>query len=189
MNQKNPRPPQIRLQAESRDQRYVIMFRHGLAETRSNPADDPRRRLTTMGHSEVAVTARGLQSLVPRISLIVTSSFPRARDTAKRLADRFHPRHGVLELSSLRPGGHLRATSAFLRRIRLPVIAVVGHEPDLSNLAAQLCGMDPATQLHLSKSGARLLVLESPGPGGARMIWQLRAQQLKELAEDSQTRA
>jgi phosphohistidine phosphatase len=118
---------------------------------------------------------------VPRISLILTSPLPRALQTAELLAKRFRPQRGLRTLADLRPGGNKRRLAATLRALRLPVIAVVGHEPDLSDLGRRLIGSEAAAQLHLSKSGACLLELDGTGSRHARLCWLHSARELSQL--------
>jgi phosphohistidine phosphatase len=160
--------------------RYIVLFRHGKAEDRAASAEDAKRRLTRAGKNAVRLAARGLRARVPHVSLILTSPLPRALQTAELLAARFRPPRGLRQTDDLRPGGNKRRLAATLRALRLPVIAVVGHEPDLSDLARRLIGSDAGTRLHLSKSGACLLELDVAAPKGARLCWQLRRKELQQ---------
>ena len=52
------------------------------------------------------------------------------------------------------------------------MVALVGHEPGLGELAAALLGMSPRS-LTFKKAGACSLEWTAPGPGGTRLRWWL----------------
>lgn len=159
--------------------RQIVLFRHGVAERRAAPAEDANRRLTRAGRDTVLRAARGMRRLIPKINLIISSPLPRARETARVIAEVYRPRHGLMELAELRPGGHVRLVAARLRAWRLHAIVVVGHEPDLTQLARSLVGSAAFSGLHLSKSGACLLEFDGVPPNQARLRWLFTAHQLQ----------
>ncbi|HEY0350865.1 MAG TPA: hypothetical protein VGC48_02025, partial [Gemmatimonadales bacterium] len=70
----------------------------------------------------------------------------------------------------------------WLRGRRDDVLAVVGHEPDLSTLAGYLLTGKSSSFLTLKKCGTGLLELDDPaGPGKARLEWLLTPRVLKQL--------
>lgn len=159
--------------------RQIVLFRHGIAEHRAAPAEDANRRLTRAGRDTVLRAARGMRVRIPKISLIVSSPLPRARETAQVIAEVYRPCQGLLELAELRPGGHVHRVAARVRAWQLRAIVVVGHEPDLTELARSLVGSAAFSGLHLSKSGACLLELDGAPPHPACLRWLLTAHQLQ----------
>lgn len=128
----------------------------------------------------MAAAARGLATLfVPEA--IVTSPVLRARQTAEILAKTW--RCPVRELDALGRGDH-EGTVAALNGVGYEAIAVVGHEPWMSELlAVLLAGEGGAVVAPFKKGGAALVEtgdhLEA-GSGG--LVWFLPPGVLRQLA-------
>ena len=69
----------------------LLVIRHGVAENREDfeatGLDDSLRPLTKEGRWKMERVAKGLRLLLPSLSLIATSPFTRARQTARIVAD------------------------------------------------------------------------------------------------------
>lgn len=144
--------------------RELLLLRHGIAEERLDQLEDASRQLTPEG---VERTSRVIQSLVwldLTCDLVLSSPLVRARQTAElALAGGLAPE---LELAAaLAP---LADPLPLLERWLEPLsprqgwrrLALVGHEPDLSTLAALLIGVPMAQApqaLQLKKAGVALL--------------------------------
>jgi phosphohistidine phosphatase len=63
-------------------------------------------------------------------------------------------------------------------------VAIVGHEPTLSQLLARLLGSGRAERFAFKKGGAALVELPTEGRSAGRLIWFLRPRILRDLAED-----
>jgi len=151
----------------------VILFRHGPAAERDaiRWPDDSQRPLTPRGAQLTRRVATGLARIEPGIDQIATSPFPRARQTARVLADVL--RIGEIEeLGALRPGGSVDEIILFLAaRLRRRTIVLVGHEPDLGKLAGLLLFGAPMP-LALRKAGACAIRFDdAPREGGGRLAW------------------
>lgn len=147
----------------------LLLLRHGIAEARLAGHDDGQRRLTPEGRDRTARMIEALIGLDLVCDLVLSSPLVRARQTAElAVAAGLAPE---LELASaLAP---LADPLPLLERWLGPLsprpgwkrLALVGHEPDLSTLAALLLGV-PMTQapqaLQLKKAGVALL--QWPGP-------------------------
>lgn len=147
----------------------LLLLRHGLAEERQEPAPpgrpDRERPLTTRGRRRTAAVVRRLLELNLGCDQLLSSPLLRAFQTA-RIA-REEGLCGALAIAAeLSPDadplpllGHwLAADGPLAGGGRL---GLVGHEPDLSVLAARLCGAPPGA-LRLKKAGVALLELPSP---------------------------
>ena len=81
----------------------IWLLRHASAEDRADSGRDADRTLTEDGHRRAREVARGLASLEPKIELILTSPYWRAREPAQEGGDRAGP------LERLRRGDPARA--------------------------------------------------------------------------------
>ena len=78
----------------------IWLLRHAAAEDRADSGRDADRTLTEDGHRRAREVGRGLARLEPEISLVLTSPYARARQTAESAA------------RALNLGGKIRVTSA-----------------------------------------------------------------------------
>lgn len=152
---------------------YII--RHGLAgESGSYPNDD-ERPLTEEGIRKTKRIAKRLYDLDLRFDLILTSPLARARQTADILQSaKLAPR--LEESKYLAPGGDLNAWLSWLQLWRQSggdCLAMVGHEPDLSEWAEQLVWGDIRHRLVLKKAGIIGITLPDEGSaiGQSQLFW------------------
>ncbi len=140
----------------------LFLLRHGIAEERFDGLDHPERALTCEGLARTAAVARSLVKRGVQVDLLLTSPFRRALETAQIAMDAGLASELRVE-AALEPGGSVEA----LVRNLSGRVCLVGHEPDLSSLAARLLQLPPAG-LTLKKAG--LLQLRRQPFG-----WELRA--------------
>ena len=146
--------------------------------------DDRQRPLTPQGEKRFRRAARGLGQLVPRVELVLSSSYVRAWRTAEILKrDANWPAPVVCE--ALEAG---RQPSEVLEALQphagAASVALVGHEPNLHQLASFLLTGDAApAMLEFRKGGVALLRFEgAPAPGLAQLVWLLPPKVLRGLA-------
>ncbi|QPN60369.1 histidine phosphatase family protein [Synechococcus sp. CBW1002] len=146
--------------------RELLLLRHGIAEERSPDRPDAGRGLTPRGDRRTRAVVERLCALNLGCELWFTSPLLRARQTAAIAADL-----GLAPLPLEAPELAPEADAApLLERClagdgELPAwsrLGLVGHEPDLSALAARLIGA-PLEALELRKAGVILLALPSRG--------------------------
>jgi len=169
----------------------LLLLRHGIAaDAVDEPGLDPQladgaRSLTPAGRRRTAAVLQRLLTLDLTCNQLFTSPLLRARQTAE-LALQAGLAPALSEAPALAPGGDaagwLRqlgaATSLDVQPLDVqpPCVerpgverwALVGHEPDLSCLAASLIGADPGS-LQLKKAGVALLAW-TPGQARARLL-------------------
>jgi phosphohistidine phosphatase len=152
----------------------LLLLRHGIAEERGAAIPDAARALTARGRARSRAVLQRLAQHDLRAVRLLSSPLRRARETAElALSAGLAP---SLELAeALAPGGEaLAALPAWLESLEapagaLPRLLLVGHEPDLSNLAARLIGAPPGS-LELRKAGLAVLRLpRSAAPGQATL--------------------
>jgi phosphohistidine phosphatase len=162
----------------------LLIIRHGpagdRAEWEAEGRDDRLRPLTLQGKKEMRRIVEGLATIVSRIDLLATSPLVRAAQTAEIVASHFDCE--PVTVDALAPGNDPDEVVKWLREQREDVVAVVGHEPDLSTVAGYLLTGKSSSFLTLKKSGTCLLELDDPaGPGKARLEWLLTPRVLKQL--------
>ena len=120
----------------------IYLIRHGLAEERGDAwPDDTKRPLTERGIARLRQSARGLARIGVSWDVVITSPLVRAKQTAETVASVFEPRPHIVVTESLSPGGAYQAVLADLeKQSRRASIALVGHEPDMGELASRLAG-------------------------------------------------
>ncbi|MEO7795700.1 MAG: histidine phosphatase family protein [Thermoanaerobaculia bacterium] len=165
----------------------LLLLRHAIACDRAAFAatgkEDRLRPLTDEGRKKMRRTGDALAGLLPDIALVATSPYLRARESAEILARAYPGRPVLSELAELAPGGAAGALLKFLQAQKsLPLVACVGHEPNLSLFASWLLTGKERSILELRKGGACLL--DFPGrlaPGNAQLLWHLTPSQLRAL--------
>lgn len=164
----------------------VLIVRHALAGTRDEFArsgkPDAERPVTAEGKKKMRRAARGLRTLVPDIDRLVTSPYRRAVQTA-RIVAREYPNMEPSVLEHLVPDVEPPVVARWLRAQRgVGTVAVVGHEPQLSALAAYLLTRNSESILELEKGAACAIDLPAAGRTGS-LVWLLTAKQLRALGK------
>jgi phosphohistidine phosphatase len=120
----------------------LYLIRHGLAADRGDEyPDDAKRPLTSEGVSRLRREARGLQALGVTFDQILTSPLVRAKQTAEVFAQAQDDKVPIAQIDALAPGGTpAQVVQALAEYARRKAIALVGHEPNMSELAAKLLG-------------------------------------------------
>jgi phosphohistidine phosphatase len=166
----------------------LLLIRHAKAEdaldfaATGQPGD--LRPLTDAGRKKMRRAVRGLHSEVESIDVLASSPLLRARQTAGIVAEAYAGCE-VEEVAALAPGGDPEELLSWLRGRRdASVVAIVGHEPDLGELAGRLICGHAVSVIALKKGAACLLDLDSGvTPGLARLAWSLTASQLAALKD------
>ena len=109
--------------------------------------DDADRPLSDVGKTKAAAT--GLVRVVPAVDAVLASSLARAWQTAELLHEAGWPEPE--RLRELEVGVPAIAMVGLLHRRPEQTLALVGHEPQLSQLASLLCG---GGRFELKKGGA-----------------------------------
>lgn len=168
----------------------VYFIRHGIAVVRAAGQDDEGRSLTSKGINETQRVAQRLSDLNLQFNTLLTSPLVRAQQTAEILQAAGLAAQ-IQEFLPLRPGGCLADWLSWLGEWQLactqvdytnaelltksvnPSVALVGHEPDLSQWAQQLvCGQCPDNWT-LKKAG--IIGLQVPAAdraiGESQLFW------------------
>ena len=120
----------------------LYLVRHAIAAERGSEwPDDNKRPLTERGISRFKEVVKGLRHLDVAVDEIFTSPLVRARQTADLLAAGLDGKPPVKVLDALAPGHSFTSFMSQLAKVaKRRRVALVGHEPDLGELAAHLIG-------------------------------------------------
>lgn len=143
---------------------YVI--RHAIAEERGNAwPDDAWRPLSAQGRAQMRKAARGLEQLGVTFGVILSSPLVRARQTAEIVAEALAIRPEIIVVDSLSPeGSYADVMADLVKQPARRAIALVGHEPNIGELAARLAGSRHA--FAFKKGGVCRIDVESIPPDG-----------------------
>ena len=161
----------------------LYLVRHAVAAERGDEwPDDSKRPLTAQGAGRFRDVVAGLVWLGVSIDEIFTSPLVRARQTADLLAARLPEHPPVKPVDELAPGHEIAEVIAELgKRVKRRRVAIVGHEPDLGELAAALLGAQRA--LPFRKGGVCRIDVDGLGSTRAgTLIWFLPPKILRKAA-------
>jgi phosphohistidine phosphatase len=160
----------------------LYLVRHAIAAERGSEwPDDTKRPLTERGINRFKEGVKGLRHLDVTLDEIFTSPLVRARQTAELLASGLEGKAPVKLLDALAPGHTAASVMASLARVaKRRRVALVGHEPDLGELAAHLIGAGRA--LEFKKGGICRIDLGSlTSKRAASLVWFLPPTVLRQV--------
>ncbi len=165
----------------------LCMMRHGIAVPRGTTAfaNDADRPLAPKGRQRLKEIGHGLARLAYAPQWILSSPLVRARETASLVAEALGVNCPLDCSEALCPGGSLDALLELLaRHPERSRVLVVGHETDLSEMAAQLISASRQARLGFKKGGACLIRFDRvpPRPPG-ELRWWLTPRILRALAK------
>lgn len=165
----------------------LYLVRHAVAAGRG-PAypNDAERPLTADGVERFRRAVAGLRDLGVELDLVLSSPYARARETAELLCVGLKPRPTLIVVDALacgeRPAEVIAAVGLHSAAGRgASRLALVGHEPDLGELAARLLGAKGRVEF---KKGAvcRIDVDRAMPAGPGTLRWLLTPRVLRGLA-------
>ena len=165
----------------------LLVIRHAIAMDRDEFAErgesDDRRPLTKRGAKRMRKVAAGLHQIVDAIDVMATSPYTRAVETAEIVSNEF----GIVPadlVAALVPDVHFDEFEAWARTYTdEEVIAIVGHEPQLSGLVTWLMTGSGESRIELKKGGACMLSFESSiRRGSGTLSWLMSPRQLRAMA-------
>ncbi len=130
----------------------LYLFRHGIAEDGKPGNSDADRELTDEGRKKVAEVVKAARKAGVAPSLILSSPYKRAAETAALAATGFDYKTGVLQTDTLVPHGSPEKVWGELRAHKdETAILLAGHEPLMSHLVAYLLA-SPALRIEIKKA-------------------------------------
>jgi phosphohistidine phosphatase len=162
----------------------ICLVRHAVAVERGSPGfeDDATRPLTPQGRARMLEAATGLKRLfTPQV--ILTSPLVRAAETAEILRKGY--RLGNPRVCDALATGDHDGVLAAIEEAGASAIALVGHEPWMSELLAYLLTGDRAGMTAIFKKGAAALAgsAAEPAPGNCWLEWLIQPAALRRLGQ------
>ena len=133
---------------------YIV--RHAIAVQRGTPGydDDSQRPLTDKGIRKMNKIVKGLHQFDLKLDKILSSPYVRARDTAKILANEFDMQDQIRFTDNLIPPGNFKAIiDEIQQKYDVESLALVGHEPMLSQFVSWLTTGNTEMKMTLKKGG------------------------------------
>jgi phosphohistidine phosphatase len=150
----------------------IILVRHAEAEDRALGTPDPERTLVAAGRRAARSTGRALAALKVDPQCVVTSPYPRARETAEIIA---HELGAPVADDAAVLGVELDDLAGLTTRHGDDLV-LVGHEPELSVLLHAMTG----ARVSFPKAGAA--AIEPIGDQRGELRWFLRPRALAMIA-------
>lgn len=163
----------------------LFLVRHAIAADRGpNYPDDRERPLTSEGIARFKQCVEGLKRCDVKLDLVVTSPLVRASHTAELLVAGIGGKPRLETLDALAPGGRmtqvLEGIAKWSKRARH--MAIVGHEPDLGDLAARL--LRSRGTFEFKKGSVCCIELDGAMPNGPGTLkWMLPPRVLRKMAK------
>lgn len=167
----------------------VILLRHGKAGDRDPKLfpDDTKRPLTAEGALELRDICTGLRRIGLAFDFLVTSPLLRAHQTADIVAEVFEWKEPPQVSDVLGQGCTTGKVIALLAKFPPDArVALVGHEPDLSRVAAELIGRSGDAALELKKGGVACVRYEGPAAMGlGTLAFLFKPSQLRKIGRNA----
>ena len=161
----------------------LYLIRHGEAAERGKEyPDDSKRPLTSQGLSRLRKETHALNALGVSFDLIITSPLARTRQTADVLAEVMKSKPPVTTSDALAPAGsHASVMQELGKHMKKARVALVGHEPNIGELAARLIGARAPLEF---KKGAicRIDFEVFPPKGIGQLRWFLTPKMLRKVS-------
>ena len=160
----------------------LYLVRHAIAAERgSDYPDDSKRPLTNDGISRFKKEAKALAALDVDVDVVISSPLVRAKQTADILAQALPTKPPVTVSDALAPAGTPAAVFQELsKHMRKGRIALVGHEPNIGELAARL--INSRTPLPFKKGAVCRIDFEVfPPKGTGQLIWSVPPKILRKI--------
>lgn len=162
----------------------LLLLRHAIAEDAHAEQPDEDRRLTGEGKRKLREVAAGMRALELPVEVVLTSPLRRAEETAAIVAEVYDLEDHVEVTPALAPGGGAaRVFEALGAHRRAAGIVLVGHQPDLGELASTLLvGTPGLVPLPFKKAGlAGITVTTLPPRAGGVLEFFLTPSQLRRI--------
>jgi phosphohistidine phosphatase len=160
----------------------LYLIRHGLAAERGDEyPDDSKRPLTAEGIASLRKEVKALEALGVSFDHIITSPLVRTKQTADVFAQHLPSKPSVSTSDSLAPAGSpAGVVQEIVKHARKERVALVGHEPNLGELAARLIGAK--SPIEFKKGGICRIDFETLPPKGAGALrWLVTPKMLRKI--------
>jgi phosphohistidine phosphatase len=162
----------------------IYLFRHGEALSKGDPSisSDAERPLVQDGIKYTRQAAEGLKTLNIPFDAIFTSPWLRARQTADIVSAVLGLQNGLEEMPELAGDHSIEDVMRAVSQSSHETVMLVGHNPQLSDLAAYLLSLSTGMQVDLKKSSACAVEVDRiPPKSPGTLLWMMTAKQLRAL--------
>ena len=162
----------------------LFLVRHGIAASHGMAGmTDDERPLTEEGISKLNLSVPGFRSLGCIPEVILTSPLLRARQTAEILAAALDARESLKICAPLAPSGRRERVYEEIRRHSgCQSLMLVGHQPSLGEIAAEIAWGTPQNYIEIKKGGACALEVEiTRGTPRGALLWLLTPSVLRSI--------
>lgn len=166
---------------KAKPERFLILFRHGIAEEASAEKKDEDRSLTAEGHARMKQIARGLERALPKAQAIYSSPLLRAVQSSLWVSKGYRSRVNVTTSDALAPGASHEDFRALIDSIQETRVIIVGHEPSLTDNLRALLNLGQSEAIELKKGGCYGIRIRADG--SAVLEWMLPPRILRKLGE------
>jgi phosphohistidine phosphatase len=165
----------------------IYLLRHGIVVERGTPGFkmDADRPLTPKGKRQLCQVAEAMKRMDLQFSLILSSPFARARQTAEIVAKSLKLKKCLAFSDELTPEGDPKVLVRELNELKPASenLLLVGHEPYLSRFVALLISGSENVAIDFKKGGLCKLETDSLRFGRcATLAWLLTPKQMKLMA-------
>ena len=163
------------------------IVRHGIAFDvgQQGIERDADRHLSPDGQRKTAMVGRGLRAMGAKPERIGASPLVRAEQTARILAAELG-REGEVEICDfLAPGASARDVVAWAARGGWREAMIVGHNPDMPDIAAALIGSAAAGLLFKKAGAAKIAFDNEPEISTGELQWLIQPGQMLALLKAS----
>lgn len=162
----------------------LYILRHGEALSKGDPAvsSDAERPLVEEGIRRTRQAMEGFAKLGLQVHGIFTSPWLRAKQTAAIAAEVLGMGDRLFELEQLAGDQPIEAVMNALTKHSHQDIMLVGHNPQLGELASYLLCLSTSTGIDLKKSGICTVEVERiPPKKPGTLLWMMGSKQLRAL--------
>ena len=151
---------------------YLVRHAQAVPLGQQGIDNDADRPLTEAGESQARTIGAILRKHGVSLKLVVTSPLRRARQTADGiLHDWPTPPPELLVSDELAFGGKRRKLARFVRNWSAEAVALVGHKPDMDELAGWLIGSKKASISIANAAVACIHCTDDIGKGCGSLTW------------------
>jgi phosphohistidine phosphatase len=161
----------------------IYLLRHGIAVAlgERGVTDDQDRMLTAEGIRKSEDVARGIQATGVRVDAVVSSPLLRAAETAAIAARMLTPKSDVEFSDWLLPGCNVTALLDWLAEDGRDLM-LVGHMPDLADIASVMLTGDTQLCLTMKKASACAVRFDGPPQAGQGCLeWLMQPRQSRKI--------
>ena len=160
----------------------LYLIRHGIAADRGDEyPDDSKRPLTSEGIASLRKGVKALDALDVTFDHVISSPLVRAKQTADVFVQHLKSKPSMSTSDALAPAGSpASVVQEIVKHAKKGRVALVGHEPNIGELAARLIGS--RTPIEFKKGAICRIDFEVLPPKGAGQLrWFLTPKMLRKL--------